>query len=136
MIATANENTILIPGGAVLRNLGDGAIYLLGLASDEIGNATDVAEAPRRPEYLTEAFERFDRARALLDAIGWQADNDVRVPAEHAELIGAALREEVRMLGDMSASAVRQGDQEVARRRSGERKAVAEYLAKLEGGGA
>jgi hypothetical protein len=128
MIATANENTILIPGGAVLENVFAGLIYQLGLASDKIGNATDLDHAILRPGPLAWPLERFDSIRSLLDEIGWQTTTDVQVSGERWPLIAEALREEARLLADMARDNRKDHEDATADRQRNEHEAVIDYL--------
>jgi hypothetical protein len=56
-------STITIPA-QIVPHARDGALYLLGLACNEIGNQTDCA-----PPDLEGPLQRFDTLRGLLDAL-------------------------------------------------------------------
>ena len=125
-MTTATANTVVVPGGAVLRNLRDGLVYQLGLASNEVGAATDLAD----PElHLVEPLARFDRVRSLLDELGGcESDKNVEVSGEHRWLIAEALHEETGSLADLARTAREEGHGDAATRRRAERDALIDYL--------
>lgn len=128
-MTTATEDAIGIPGGPVLRALRAGLAYLLGLACDEVGAATELAH----PElHLAEPLARFDRVRSLLDELGGcESDESAEVDGQHRWLIAEALHEETGTLADLARSARSEGRGEAATRRRAERDAVIDYLIEL-----
>ena len=68
--------TITIPA-RIVRYLREALHSQLGMAAEDIGQANH--EGGRlRPVLYAEPLERFDRARALLDLIGWKDETDER----------------------------------------------------------
>jgi hypothetical protein len=59
-----------VPAGMV-RELRTGLHSVLGQAAQDVSIVTDRKGRERHPEWYRDPLRRFDRARALLDLIGW-----------------------------------------------------------------
>lgn len=64
------DSTLKVPARMV-RELRNGLHSLLGQAAQDVSVITDRRGRERFPEWYREPLGRFDRARALLDLLGW-----------------------------------------------------------------
>jgi DNA-binding XRE family transcriptional regulator len=81
----------------------------LGKAGEEITGVSDRTDRLQHPECYEEPLAHLDRARALLDQIGWkQEPHEVRVDLrEHRQAILEALRMEALIVEDLLHDAIR-----------------------------
>jgi hypothetical protein len=78
---------ILIPRLVVPHVYRD-AYFLLASAASEVLPLVERIDCELHPERFTEPLRRFDRARGLLDALGWHLpDGDVHVGIEQPEIL-------------------------------------------------
>jgi hypothetical protein len=82
---------ILVPGSLVLHVYRE-AYAMLANAANEVLPLVERVDCELHPERLTESLRRFDRARGLLDALGWELpDWDTHVAVEQQQLLLDAL---------------------------------------------
>lgn len=70
------SSMLTVPAGMV-RDLRTGLHSVLGQAAQDVSIVTDRRGRERHPEWYRDPLGRFDRARALLDLVGW-AETDAR----------------------------------------------------------
>lgn len=101
-------STILVPP-AMVGYLRESLHCELGKAGEEIAAASERTDRLQRPECYEEPLAHLDRARALLDLIGWkQEPHEVRVDLrEHRRAILEALRLEALVVEDQLRDAKR-----------------------------
>jgi hypothetical protein len=121
-------SVITIPARLV-PHFRDGAMYLLGLAADEIGVQTD-----RRTPELQGPLQRFDAARALLEAL--PVEGRARVHGAQASLLREALIEDIRATRGLAESASSEGHVELADEYAVDLPAMETFTASLCGAGA
>jgi hypothetical protein len=96
--------TITIPA-RIVRYLREALHSRLGMAAEDVGQVSH--EGGRaKPDLYAEPIERFDRARALLDLIGWKDEVD-EAPATinlagHRQTLLDALRAQIATEHDMA----------------------------------
>jgi hypothetical protein len=84
---TAPRKTISIPGSVVLHVYRE-AYSTLARATEDMRKFEERTDCVLHPERFTEPLHRFDRARGLLDALGWDMpDGDARVGAEQRQVL-------------------------------------------------
>jgi hypothetical protein len=115
--------TIPVP---IVPHAREGAIYLLGLAADDIGKESDRAT----PE-LEAPLQRFDAARTLLDALPDVASAPIDIGDEHRQTLLDALWDTTAASAGLAESAAREGDTELAWTRAGEVEDLSAYTARL-----
>jgi hypothetical protein len=123
-MTNANE-TLTIPARLV-PHVRDGAMYLLGIAADDIGVQTDRA----KPE-LQGPLQRFDAARALLEALPAVAGMRARIDGAQAVLLREALIEDTDVTRGMAESARNQGEVELAEEYAADLPAMETFTASL-----
>jgi hypothetical protein len=133
----STNQTITIPADMVgrVRNSLFGA---LGIAAQEVGQVNELREREAHPEWFAECLASFDKARALIDQLGWTAASppvaaqiDVDV---YGELLLAALRGEVE-LDDAELSDIEDGritDPAKVESAPAQARRMREYLASVE----
>jgi hypothetical protein len=96
--------TIIIPGDAVLR-LREAAYWQLGSIAERLHDLTSRPECEQNGHWLREPVTDFDRARALLDEIGWSnhaPGRDVEIDLDqHRPVIVAALTDQLAVERDL-----------------------------------
>lgn len=87
MSTTTPAEEISIPAPVVPHVYRD-AYFMLGKAANEVLPLVERIDCEMYPERFTETLRRFDRARGLLDALGWKLpDGDVQVGIEQREVL-------------------------------------------------
>jgi hypothetical protein len=118
-------SAVTIPAQLV-PHVRDGAMYLLGLAADEIGRETEC----RKPE-MQGPLQRFDAVRALLEALPAEASVRARIDGAQAFLLREALIEDTKVTRGMAESARNQGHVELADEYAVDLPAMETYTASL-----
>jgi hypothetical protein len=108
-MSTATQDTIPIPT-VIVPHAYDGALYMLGLAADEIGKESD-----RRGTGMSDALAIFDARRALFDAT-CQPDPGVEIDEAQLDELLEALREDIAVTALMLKTETEEGHLDVARR--------------------
>lgn len=100
---------IVVPGSLVLHVYRE--VYaMLANAANEVLPLVERIDCELHPERLTETLRRFDRARGLLDALGWELpDWDTHVAVEQQQLLLDALTRAAGTQKDMIEAARQDG---------------------------
>lgn len=102
-------STILVVPPAMVGYLRESLHCELGKAGEEIAAASFRTDRLQHPEFYDEPLAHLDRARALLDQIGWKhGPHEVSVDLrEHRQAILEALRMEALIVEDLLHDAIR-----------------------------
>jgi hypothetical protein len=104
-VPTTGSTDIVIPGSLVLYAYRE-AYLMLANAANEILPLVERLDCELHPDRLTEPLRRFDEARGLLDALGWQLPAwDAHIAHERRELLLELLSKAAATQADMIESA-------------------------------